>query len=496
MDDDMDNRDGVEEESFADLLESTGVFVGAEVRIGDKITGKIISIGKDNVFVDTGTKIDGTVDLQELADADGELPFHVGDPLELYVVAVTENEIRLSKAVSGVGGLSLLRDANERGIPVEGKVKETCKGGFHVEMLQKRVFCPAREMDVERWDKPEEYVGKTFRFLIIEFGEGGRNIVASRRKLLEQEREKSRQEFLEGLREGSVIEGKVTRIMPYGAFVELTPGLEGMVHVSELSWSRVENPETAVQPGDRITVQVLRIQREEGSGKVRISLSARQATEDPWNDVAARFPVGEQVSGRVTRCAEFGAFVEIFPGIEGLVHLGEMSYTRRIQKPDEVVTIGETVWVRIKDVDPARRRISLSIREVAGDPWEDAAQRYPAGTRVAGRVEKELRSGFIVSLEPGVSGFLPKSSGQFRGGSPEKIRLGESMPVVVQEIRPEERKISLLTADAAEEGNWKSFAASSGTSMGALGEKLQMALGPGGENAGPSSGKNRSKKRR
>lgn len=377
MSDNFASKDnGDKEESFADLLESYSAGMSENVRIGDMIRGEIISTGGDTVFVDTGTKIDGAVDKEELLDGNRDLPYKEGDTLELYVVSVKENEIRLSKALSGIGGHDLLRDAFEKAVPVEGKVKDRCKGGFHVEIMRTRAFCPISQIDSKFVESPDDYVGQTYQFLIIQFEKHGRNIVISRRELLNREQEKTRKKFYEGLEIGTILEGRVVRLMPYGAFVELIPGVEGMVHLSELSWSRVEKPETVVREGELIKVKVIGIKHDDGSGRRKIALSVKQVTGDPWESIEEKFHCGDKIKGRVTQCAKFGAFVEIAPGIEGLVHISEMSYNKKILKPEEVVKGGETVCALIKEIDVPRRRIALSIRDVEGDPWIGVQEKY------------------------------------------------------------------------------------------------------------------------
>ena len=211
--------------------------------------------------MDTGTKVDGVVERTELLDEDGQLPLGVGDELDLYVVAAGESEIRLSKAISGIGGLNMLRDAWEQRIPVEGKVVAVIKGGFHVEVVKRRAFCPISQMDVTYVEDPAIYVGQTFTFLIKRFEENGRNIVVSRREILQKELDASRKEFMAQLTEDAVLEGSVVRLVPFGAFVALAPGVEGLVHISELSWSRLDTPDQAVKVGDRLQVKLLELKR-------------------------------------------------------------------------------------------------------------------------------------------------------------------------------------------------------------------------------------------
>jgi small subunit ribosomal protein S1 len=466
-----------EEESFAELLESYDTGMGDDIRVGDKIRGEIISVSQDTVFVDTGTKIDGIVEKDELLDEDGIFPYEVGDHLELYAVSNNGNEIRLSRAISGAGGLDLLRDAYASGIPVEGKVAGPCKGGFHVEVMKRRAFCPISQMDLVYIRTPDDYTGQSYPFLVSQFEENGRNIVVSRRKLLEKEQKKARDAFLGEVKIGDVLEGRVTRLMPYGAFVALSEGVEGMIHLSELSWSRVEKPSEVIDPEDLVTVKIIGMEQVEKTGQMKIALSLKQVTGDPWKTVEETFSPGQKVMGKVTRCAKFGAFVEIAPGIEGLVHISEMSYRKRIVRPEDVVGAGEVVSVMIKEISPDTRRISLSIKDVEGDPWVDVEARYQTGQSVEGRIEKKESFGYFVSLEPGLTGLLPKSSIEKspEAGELGKLKEGDSMQVIVQNVDAGERKISLAPGDSGSEANWHAFA-DTGRTMGSLGDKLQRAF--------------------
>ena len=467
-----------EEESFADLFEAYDNKLNESVRVGDKIRGEIISIGRDAVFVDTGTRIDGVVERGELLDEEGGLPYKVGDVLELYAISVKAGEIRLSKAVTGVGGFELLQDAHEEAIPVEGKVHALNKGGFEVLLGQKRAFCPISQMDIHYVEKPEDYVGETFEFLITDFEEDGRNIVVSRRKLLDKAVAKARKNFFKDLVVGDEIKGRVTKLMPFGAFVELIPGVEGLIHISELGWSRVENPADVLQAGDSVKVKVLGMAPGEKPGQMKISLSIKQTVDDPWETVSERFRVGDVVEGKVTRCTQFGAFVEIEAGIEGLVHISEMSYRKRILKSEDVVAPGDMVQVTIKEIDESRRRISLSMRDVEGDPWAGVSQKYQVGQAVEVVVEKHEKFGIFVSLEPGISALLPKSRirESAKPGRIEKTKPGDAIPVVIENVNVSERKISVGPGDAQDEGEWRSFVPDKDEGMGSLGEKLKQAL--------------------
>lgn len=478
MNDNNDPEDDASNEDFAQMLEAYSAGMKEDLRIGDKITGKIISIGDSTVFVDTGTKTDGAVEIEELRDDDGNLPCQVGDTLDLYVVAMDESEVKLSKAIAGVGGLAMLKDAYNGAIPVEGRVVQTIKGGFQVEVLKRRAFCPISQIDTRYVENPETYVGQTFQFKITKLAENGRNIVLSRRDLLEAEQEKAQAAFMQDLEVGQIYDGRVTRVMPYGAFVELTPGLEGMVHISELSWSRLEKTQDAATPGQVLRVKVLGV--EPGKKGQKISLSVKQVEGDPWDRLGETIRPGHKMTGKVTRCADFGAFVEIQAGVEGLVHISEMSYTQRVHKAEDIVTPGQSVAVVVKEVDTVKRRIGLSIRDAQGDPWQEVNQKYTKGQPVKGTVEKQEGFGIFIQLEPGITGLLPKSaiSRSPSAAQIDKLKPGDTITILVENINAADRKISLVPADANDGEEWKEYKGDSGdtNSMGTLGEQLAKAL--------------------
>ena len=480
----QDEKKDLEEESFAELFESYSAGIKDDIEFGEKVRGKVISVGRDTIFLDVGSKIDAIADKGEFVDDTGDVTLQVGDEIELFVTALSEHEIRLSKAISGVGGLEILKDAFAGKVPVEGKVSATCKGGFQVDILQRRAFCPVSQIDVVYVETPEDYVGQTLQFHITRLEENGRNIVVSRRKLLEQMIEKERKKFFSTLNPEDLIEGRVTKLMPYGIFVELTPGVEGMVHISELSWSRVEKPEDVVQVNDTVRVKVLEISDGQAKNQKKISLSMKQVESDPWETVAEKVKPGDKITGKVTRCMNFGAFVEISPGIEGLVHISEMSYVKRVIHPEDVVAQGQQVPVLVKELDAAHRRISLSMRAVEGDPWLEVPDRFKAGQMVQGTFEHRENFGCFISLAPGITGLLPKSKYSMaeKPGLIEKLKAGDSIAVSIESIHPADRKISLSPANAASEQSWKQFAKSETAGpMSDLGAKLKKALESGGD---------------
>jgi len=465
------------EPSFADLLESYSAKITRNIEVGNKISGRIISIGKDSVFLDTGTQLDGIAHRADLLDSKGEFPYAIGDIIELYVVSVKEDEILLSKAISGSGDNTLLIEAYHNAIPVNGKVTEQCKGGFHVDIQHTRAFCPVSQMDISYIENPESFIGQTFDFLILQFEERGRNIVVSRRELLKQHMEHEKELFLEKLSVGAVCTGRVARIMPYGAFIELIPGLTGLVPISEISWSHIEKTEDALSPDDTIQVVVTAIQpRPEGDPK--IALSIKQVLDNPWSLVSDQFHVGDRVKGKITRLAPFGAFVELAPGIDGLVHLSEISYTQRVNRPEDFLQPGDPVFVLIKEIDLLKKRISLSIKDAEGDPWMDVPEKYKTGQALEGMIQKREKWGVIVTLEPGVVGILPlaRIRASAQSAALESLKPGRALTVVIDEIKPEERRIT-LRLDAPEDDNWQQYSPQKlPRSVGTLGDKLQQAL--------------------
>ncbi|MDR1126088.1 MAG: S1 RNA-binding domain-containing protein [Deltaproteobacteria bacterium] len=445
----------LENASFADMLaaheEEQAV---SRLEVGQKVRGTVVAITGDAVFVSAGSKVDGLVEKSEL-EQDGVTSVAVGDVLDLYVVHVSPHEVRLSKVVRGAGSLIVLEEAKAASLPVEGKVTAVVKGGFSVDIMRRRAFCPMSQFDVRPVDNPESIPGKIYNFVITRLEQNGRNIILSRRVLLEAEQAESRDAFLAGVNVGDVLEGAVQRLTPFGAFVEVAPGLEGMVHVSELSWSRAVQPDEVLSLGDKVRVKYLGSETDKKGG-LRISLSIRQITEDPWASVAERVHAGETFSGKVLRLSPFGAFIEILPGIEGLAHLSELSWEKRVNKAEEVLSVGETVNVKVKEVVPEKRRVSLSVRDAAGNPWDEVPEGFPLDSEHVGRLEKRAQFGLFVNLAPGVTGLMPNSLFNNTKGKNKFLKLapGDEILVRISEMDLAARKLTLAPAgeDAEEVG--------------------------------------------
>lgn len=484
------------EEKFAASMQEEGVedfaamlaaheTSGHRLQTGQKVTGTVIAITGDSVFVDVGIKVDGIMERKDILDAEGKETAGPGDTVEAWVIGVSSQEIRLSRSMSG-SGVAALEEARDAGLPVEGRIAGTCKGGYTVEVMGKTAFCPGSQIGLAATEEAESLVGRTLQFLVIRVENRGRNIVVSRRALLDRERQEQLEVLLEKLNVGDTVEGKISRFAPFGAFMELDSAVEGMIHLSELSWSRVGAPDEAVSIGDTVRAKVLSISKND-KGQVRISLSRKQAQGDPWQDVDQKIEAGTIVQGRVVRLAPFGVFVEILPGIEGLAHISELSWTKRVTKPEEIVQVGDSVAVKIKDINSESRRISLSLREAEGDPWQDAAQRFAVGSLVQGTVDGRSPHGLFIALAPGITGLLPagviknaKNSGQY-----SKLDKGDSVTLIVQNLDTAARRISLApegteASATADDKAWRQHAnlgrASENTGINTLAQALHKAM--------------------
>jgi small subunit ribosomal protein S1 len=360
------NQDSTE---FAQLLDASPEATPSEPRAGDKVTGTIVRMDQTETFVDIGARSELPIATAELLDLEGKPHYEVGATITAYVID-RGGDLGLTTALDGKDlAWKMLEDAVASGMPVEGKITGTNKGGLSVELGGgKRGFCPFSQIDLRRVEEPERFLGRTERFKVLELGARGRNVVLSRRAILESERADLATRTREHLVVGAALTGHVTRLVPYGAFVDIG-GVEGLVHISQISHARVSDPAEALHEGQDVQVQILEIQNLGRGRDERISLSIKALAQDPWPAMAGTLAVGSDVTGKVARLADFGAFVELIPGVEGLVHVSELA-SRRLMHPREVVSEGDEITVRILDVNLQGRRISLS-RKQAGDFQED-----------------------------------------------------------------------------------------------------------------------------
>jgi small subunit ribosomal protein S1 len=400
---------------------------------GDLLRGQIVSISGDDAYVSYGGPSEAIISAAELEGLD------VGDTVEGTVIK-TSPEIRISmKMVKGKASLDQLRSMFENRLPVEGKITGRNKGGFEVNVSSLRAFCPLSQIALGKIENPDAFVNQTFEFRVTEMSDDGRRIVLSRAQLLKEASAAKAEETRRNIVPDAELTGRVKTLTPFGAFVDLG-GIDGLLHVSEMSRRRVTDPKEIVQVGQEVRVRVIKI---EDNGK-RISLSMKDLEPDPWGDVADRYPVGAQFTGRIVRSTDFGYFVEVEPGIDGLVHVSQLPLG--IKAGDQAVAIGSTVSGWVREVDPSRRRLSLSLREVAiNDPWESVSQKYPVGKVVEGTVDHGGAPGIFVELEPGLTGLIPNSEISVApGADPSQAHpAGEKLMVRIMNVDGNRKRIAL-----------------------------------------------------
>ena len=366
-----------EHDSFADLFTDETI-TNKRLVPGQKIQATVVDISQDSIFLDIGEKSEGFLDRSELEDETGVVTVKAGDTLEVYFLSTSNNEMLFTTKIGGgSSSRAHLEEAYRSSIPVEGLVKKEIKGGFEITVAGNvRAFCPYSQMDLRKIADPEEYIGGQMLFKITQFSEGGRNIVLSRRIILEEERELKREELRKHLQEGMTVKGKISSIKNFGAFVDVD-GLEGLIPISEIGWSRTENISDVLSEDQDVEVMILKLDWE----NERFTFSLKQALPDPWKDIAKQFPVGSYHAGKVVRLAKFGAFVNLAAGIDGLLHISKLGGGRRINHPKEVVDTGQTVDVKIEDIDQEQKRISLSLAgevpdEETGESDGEKARQY------------------------------------------------------------------------------------------------------------------------
>jgi small subunit ribosomal protein S1 len=437
------------EATFAEAFEASLNFKTPEQ--GELLKGQIVSISGDDAFVSYGGPSEAVMATNELDGLD------VGDTVEGTVVK-TSPDIRISrKLAKGKASLDLLRQMYENRLPVEGKVAARNKGGFDVNIGGLRAFCPLSQIALGKIDNADQFIGQSYEFRVTELSDDGRRIVVSRAALLKEANASKAEETRRNIVPGAELTGTIKTITPFGAFVDLG-GIDGLLHVSEMSRRRVTDPNEVVAVGQEVRVKVIKV---ENDGK-RISLSMKDQEPDPWSDVADRYPAGTQFSGRIVRTTDFGLFVEVEPGIDGLVHYSQLPFG--VKQGDADIAIGTSVTGWIREVDASKKRLSLSLREVATrDPWDGAAQRYPAGKVVEGTVDHGGAPGIFVQIEPGLTGLIPNSEISVApGADPSRAHeAGEKLAVRIMSIDPQRKRISLsheAAKAAAERDEYVKFA--------------------------------------
>jgi small subunit ribosomal protein S1 len=469
------------EEDFASLFEAS--IQAKRVERGETIEGAIVAIGPEVAFVDIGGKGEATIDIEELKDADGRLEVEVGDRIQAVVVS-TAGGLTLSRRLArGAATDRQLEDAYHTGLPVEGKVERVVKGGFEVRVGRSRAFCPFSQIDTARTE-PSTHEGQVYQFRLVEYSEGGRNLVVSRRALLEEEQAARADEVRKSVVPDAVLTGRVASVRDFGAFVDLGGGVQGLLHVSEMGWSRVSDPSQLLKAGDEITVKVLRVDEEKG----KISLGLKQLSADPWSKVAESYEVGQVRPGRVTRVAEFGAFVELEPGIEALAHESTFAPTPGSGGWSGQVAPGMTGAFEILNIDLEKKRMGVALVFPGSPESTSAASARTAivpGARLKGKVERHERFGVFVFLAPGRTGLIPMSETGLSNEADVKktFPVGADVDVVVLEVDETARRIRLsakavLEAHEAEEVRdyREREVRAQGGGFGSLADKLRDAL--------------------
>jgi small subunit ribosomal protein S1 len=446
MDTVTDPMEEMDQETLAALYEET--FRNFEE--GTITEGRVVAIQKDKVIVDIGYKSEGVISTNQFMP--DELPtLALGDCIQVYIEQREDSEGNLLLSKEKADKMKTWEDlevAHQEDREVQGKVISRIKGGMMVDIGVK-AFLPGSQIDLTPVRDLDGLVGKTFPFKIIKINHRRGNVVISRRALLEESRDKKRQTTLSTLNEGQLIQGTVKNITDYGAFLDLG-GIDGLLHITDISWGRVGHPSDMFSVGDRLEVLVLKYDRDTG----RISLGLKQKTADPWTDVTAKYPEGTRVTGKVVSLTDYGAFVELVPGVEGLVHVSEMSWTHEVRHPSRVVSIGDAIEAQVLHVDQQGRKISLGMKQTAPNPWDIIQSRYPLGTQIEGKVKSVTDFGAFVGLDEGIDGLIHISDMSWTKHikhPSELFKKGQRVEAIILRIDKEKERLSLgykqLTGD-------------------------------------------------
>lgn len=442
-------------ESFAQLFEES--LKEIETRPGSIVRGVVVAIDKDVVLVDAGLKSESAIPAEQFKNAQGELEIQVGDEVDVALDAVEDGfgETLLSreKAKRHEAWITLEK-AYEDAETVTGVINGKVKGGFTVELNGIRAFLPGSLVDVRPVRDTLHLEGKELEFKVIKLDQKRNNVVVSRRAVIESENSAERDQLLENLQEGMEVKGIVKNLTDYGAFVDLG-GVDGLLHITDMVWKRVKHPSEIVNVGDEITVKVLKFDRE----RTRVSLGLKQLGEDPWVAIAKRYPEGTKLTGRVTNLTDYGCFVEIEEGVEGLVHVSEMDWTNKKIHPSKVVNVGDVVEVMVLDIDEERRRISLGLKQCKANPWQQFAETHNKGDRVEGKIKSITDFGIFIGLDGGIDGLVHLSDISWNVAGEEAVReykKGDEIAAVVLQVDAERERISLGVKQLAEDpfNNW------------------------------------------
>ncbi len=471
-------------EDFEAMLAESGMGEPQRVSfsVGDKVAAHVVNIGDKYVYFELPGRAEALSPIAEFQDKEGALTLAEGDSIDVYVTD-TRSGIQVGRKLSSREFASeLIEQAFASGVPIEGRVTGTNKGGFEVEIQGVRAFCPMSQIELGFTEEPDVHVGNSYLFRVTKYGEDGRNVVVSRTAILEEERKVAAEKTLATLGEGMNVDGIVTRLADFGAFVDIG-GVEGLIHISELGHRRVDHPSEVLKEGQQVTVKILSM-KEDRDG-LRIGLSIKETLEDPWESGVSNFVEGQKVTGTVSRLEPFGAFVELAPGLEGLVHVSEMSWEKHVKHPKDVVSVGEQVQVEIQSLDIVRQRIGLSMKGAGKDPWSAIDENFAVGLEVSGTIENVEDFGVFVSLKGGITALIPRSEmGLESGATPHrKFSKGNEITARVLSIEPERRRMALTLksesemAEATERANApRSYSDSDSGGFGTFGDLFKDKL--------------------
>jgi len=420
----------------------SGFEIGGE---GQIVAGIVIQVSHDSVIVDIGGKSEGVIARQEFTDAQGQVNIKAGDRVDVYIESRESDDGLISLSKEKADKMKVwdeISSACERDEIIEGTISQRVKGGLSVTIRGGvKAFLPGSQVDLRPIRNLEKLIGQTYEFKVIKFNKKRGNIVLSRRVLLEKERDEMKQKTLSRLEEGQVLTGTIKNLTEYGAFVDLG-GIDGLLHITDMSWGRVNHPSEVFQVGDQVTVKVLKYNPE----TERVSLGLKQTQEDPWSHAEEAYPVGKRVRGKVMSLTDYGAFVELEPGVEGLIHVSEMSWTKKVKHPSKMLEIGQELECQVLEVDSRAKRISLGLKQLEPDPWTMFTDKYKPGDKVEGKVRSLTDYGVFVGIEEGVDGMVHKTdlSWTVKINNPSDVYgKGDDVEAIILSINHDEKKVSL-----------------------------------------------------
>jgi small subunit ribosomal protein S1 len=430
--------------SFAALFEES-LESGEFKKEGEIVIGTIVAVTRDQIVIDIGGKSEGMIAAEEFEDAQGQVTVKAGDKVDVYIEARENDDGLVTLSKRRADQLKVwdeISGACERDELIEGTISQRVKGGLSVTIRGGvKAFLPGSQVDLRPIRNLDKLIGQTYQFKVIKFNKKRGNIVLSRRVLLEKERDQIKTQTLQTLEEGKVVKGVIKNITEYGAFVDLG-GIDGLLHITDMSWGRVNHPSEVFQVGDEVTVKVLKYNAE----TERVSLGLKQTQEDPWNHAEEAYPPGKRVHGKVMSITDYGAFVELEPGVEGLVHVSEMSWTKKVKHPSKLLELGQELDCQVLEVDSKAKRISLGLKQLEPDPWTLFTEKYHPGDKIGGKVRSLTDYGVFIGIEEGVDGMVHKSdlSWTAKVNNPaDMFHKGDDVEAIILSINHDEKKVSL-----------------------------------------------------